>query len=872
MKTIFWKPALASLVALGLAVSCQKAGVEEEQVPSPGEEAVNMEDSPSIISGEMIVELSDELADSLSGLSAEEAGALLGVNTAERLYHEAGEFEARHRKAGLHRWYKLTYDVSESQTKASGSVLQIPGVISAEPVRRIKQQAIFNDPYLGQQWHYYNNGSLSSNHSSGCDINVMPVWESYTTGSSKVIVAVIDGGIDMSHEDLKPVTITGGASGSKNFVQGQEGYTITAHNHGTHVAGTIGAVNNNGLGGCGIAGGSNGKGGVKLLSCQVFANGSGGKDIGGDTYNAMVWAADHGAVICNNSWGYVYDTEEDAKSGSAGSQGAAIDYFIKYAGCDGDGNQKADSPMKGGVVFFSAGNEAWEAGWPAKDSRVIAVGSFGPDFTRAYYSNYGDWVDIAAPGGDQSYEKGGVLSSLTGKSSYGWYQGTSMACPHVTGVAALVISYFGGPGFTNEMLKERLLGGAKTGVLNKNAKIGPMIDAYGSMTYGGTVAPDPVSSYTAVAQSNNINFTWKVTKDSDNESGKKAYGYVLLASKTESALSSIDMKNIPSGVVSTIVEVGSLALNADISGSISGLGFETDYYVAIVGYDYWKNYSAVSAITAVKTGANNPPIVSTEYDGSFEVKSHKTLNVDYSIYDPDGHGIKVTFTPGSTAATNVDLGSGSYRLSIAGNKADPGRYTAKYTVKDTYGAETVYEITYDILENRAPEVVEQVESLYYELIGQKKAIKMSDYIVDPDEEDLTFTYVASPAGIVHLNNVSGTMNLTTLSYGLATVTVTGRDAKGLKASVSFQVRVREPSADPDVYPTQVSDYLYVSDGLRKEITVTITNSNGKELHKAAYTADVFNPAKIDLSSYAPGIYGVKTESDGKTSKKTIVKL
>ena len=167
--------------------------------------------------------------------------------------------------------------------------------------------------------------------------------------------------VQLDHPDLAAACIPGGPQGSKSFVHGEGGYSFPGGDHGTHVAGVIGAVNDNGVGISGIAGGSNGKGGVRILSCAIFMEDPADpeKTIQGDSYNAMVWAADHGAVIANNSWGYVYDSEADAEKGSVGAMGPAIDYFIQYAGCDKEGNQLPDSPMKGGVVIFAAGNEGY---------------------------------------------------------------------------------------------------------------------------------------------------------------------------------------------------------------------------------------------------------------------------------------------------------------------------------------------------------------------------------------------------------------------------------------------------------------------------------------------------------------------------------
>ena len=156
-----------------------------------------------------------------------------------------------------------------------------------------------------------------------------------------------------------------------------------------------------------------------------------------------------------------------------------MDYFIKYAGCDNLGEQLASSPMKGGIVIFAAGNNGLENGAPANYDKVIAVGAITSDGARASYSNYGDFVDLCAPGS--------VIYSSIGGSRYSNMNGTSMACPHVSGVAALLVSQFGGKGFTAGMLKEKLLQGADYEAV-AGKQIGSLVDAYGAFMYGSTAA------------------------------------------------------------------------------------------------------------------------------------------------------------------------------------------------------------------------------------------------------------------------------------------------------------------------------------------------------------------------------------------------
>lgn len=146
-----------------------------------------------------------------------------------------------------------------------------------------------------------------------------------------------------------------------------------------------------------------------------------------------------------------------------------MDYFIKYAGVDENGNQTG--PMKGGIIIFAAGNEGVSyLAYPAADDKVVSVASFAYNGAAAYYTNYGDWVNISAPGGDTYLDStyGGVYSTSIaedGSSAYEYMQGTSMACPHVSGACALAVSHYYGKekrmGLTPDKLREALLSSAR---------------------------------------------------------------------------------------------------------------------------------------------------------------------------------------------------------------------------------------------------------------------------------------------------------------------------------------------------------------------------------------------------------------------------
>ena len=485
------RPLIAFVLLLGVLAGCSRQAL----TPSPRAEENHVRALP----GRAEILLTEQAAETVRTERFLGQTAPLGVLSVERVFPDAGEFEARHRAAGLHRWYRVRYDTEVPLTRAQAGLASIEGVESVSFPRRKARRSYFNDPLAMYQWHYSNDGTLDGNFKKGIDINVEPVWREFTAGSSEVVVAVIDGGIHIGHEDLKGVVLAGGARGSRNFVAGYGADDIPADNHGTHVGGTIGAINNNRTGLCGIAGGKDGRGGVRLMSCVIFADDEEEDSTGDEDAQALVWAADNGAVIANNSWGYVAESDRDAARiaqeflANDSPTKDAIDYFIDYAGTDASGRQTG--PMKGGVVFFASGNDGFSHDAPSEYGRVVAVSAFEPDGRMADYSNYGPWVDILAPGGrDSEYDEEGIAS--TGVSNpYIYYTGTSMACPHVSGVAALLVSYFGGPGFTNDELLEMLLGGARQGIIkipSGRTVGGGMLDAYGAFTYrsGGDEHPD----------------------------------------------------------------------------------------------------------------------------------------------------------------------------------------------------------------------------------------------------------------------------------------------------------------------------------------------------------------------------------------------
>lgn len=774
---------------------------------------------------------------------------------------DAPEYVERSHRDGMHRWFYVEYDESAAlSTRASSDFASVPGVLVAE-ARPRRYAAAFNDPYLGRQWHYVRQNA------GQVDINVSTVWSSYTVGSPSVIVAVADGGVDLSHEDLAANCL---AEGHFNFATNTS--KIDPMAHGSHVAGTVAAVNNNGIGVCGVAGGdaAAGKAGARIMSCQFF-----GITSNGSSARAVKWGADHGAVISQNSWGYVADLNDDGVISpserdyflnlSIGADDrAAVDYFIKNAGCDNSGRQKPDSPMKGGLVVFAAGNENLPAGPPASYEKILAVGACSSGGYKASFSNYGDWVDICAPGES-------IFSTVPGD-SYDYMNGTSMACPHVSGVAALVVAYCGGQGFTADMLRTKLVNGANASIPGNN-HIGPLLDAMGAITYGSDATPGEIRSFRAEGNSNNIDVTWNVTAASD---GRSTYGAYIYASKSREALENLDLKYPSREVVSASVLTSTCRVGEEVTGRVSGLDFDGTYYVTIAPYSYTMQYGGPAPIAEVRTGRNNPPVIEVLSLTEGNVfKSFQKASLPVKVYDPDGHEVTTEYRQGGPADSfGYSSLDGSPVINIDSPLADAGTYKASVTATDRYGAVTVYDLVYTVAENNAPVLKGSAPDRILSLDSGNDSFKLnvSGIFEDPDGEPLAIRTSVNDGRLVHVSRNGDDLYVTALSYGMAVITLTAEDARKASVSTEMRVLVRRAGEVANEYPNPVTTDLYIATGETEETTdVTITGQTGAVVHKARYRGSAFNPVHIDMRGVAPGKYKLVFTVGGREIEKIIVK-
>lgn len=440
-----------------------------------------------------------------------------------------------------------------------------------EPVYEIRLDAVPNDPRFPEMWQLRNTGQTGG--TVGADIRATQAWDLFT-GDPNVKIGVIDTGVDYNHPDLaanvwtNPGEIPGNGidDDGNGYIDDVHGYDVVNsdgdpfddNGHGTHCSGTIAALGNNNTGTVGI------NWQAKIVGIK-FLNASGS----GSTAGAIAginYAIAAGVRLTSNSWGGGGFSQ--ALLDAINAAGAAGQLFIAAAG-------NASSNTDVSPNYPSCYDTPY----------IIAVASTDLNDNLSSFSNYGaTTVDIAAPGSD-------ILSTLPGN-SYGLLSGTSMATPHVSGVAGLAWGRY--PALTNLQVKTMILNAADyRASLQGKCVTNGRLNAFMTIAEPDTTPPGGITDLAASGPgSNSIRLTWTATGD-DGTVGR-ASSYEIRYSE-----SPITEETFPSAVL--VVGPDPLPAGSPESFEVTGLNFLTTYYFAIMAFDEFSNAGPMSNLASGTT-------------------------------------------------------------------------------------------------------------------------------------------------------------------------------------------------------------------------------------------------------------------------------
>ncbi|MFZ5816854.1 MAG: S8 family serine peptidase [Bacillota bacterium] len=431
-----------------------------------------------------------------------------------------------------------------------------PNVLMAEPNYIYTVNWVPNDPGLSQQWAWEK-------------INAYNYWDT-NQGSSSVVIAVVDTGVQLNHPDLSSKLVPG-----YNFVSGNTN-PEDGNGHGTHVAGTAAAITNNSTGGAGTCPN------CKIMPVKVLNDsGSGTLDA---VANGIIWAADNGAHVINLSLG-------------ASSGASTLENAVNYAW------------NKGAFLACAAGNSNTSSpSYPAYYDRCFAVAATDSADQRAWFSNYGTWVEVAAPGVD--------IYSTWINSSYNTISGTSMATPHVAGQAGLLASL----GMSNSQIWNEIMNTAEpisgTGTLWTGGRI--------RLTAGGG-DPTPPPSDSVIA---NGGFEEGTSPWVQSSTG----GYELITTDrphTGSYSAWLGGYNSGTDKISQTVTIPS-------GGQLSYWWYQTSQEGTSTAYDYFRvrlyDPNSGALVATVKTRSNRDAR-NAWYQDSIDLSGYagQTLRIEFSV-------------------------------------------------------------------------------------------------------------------------------------------------------------------------------------------------------------------------------------------------
>jgi subtilisin family serine protease len=329
-----------------------------------------------------------------------------GAHSLKPLFKDWQIFSDRHFKHHLHQFYLVTFDAAANISTILGDLMKYEIIITAEPDYKVHVAVVPDDPFYMDQWAHDNFGQAGYQNVgiSDCDTDTDLAWD-ITTGDADAIIAILDTGINERHLEFTGKMVQG-----YDFVNDDTDATDD-NGHGTGCAGIAAAIGNNDQGIAGVSWGS------YIMPVKILDSSAGGDNT--DVANGVIWAADHGARVISMSL----------------SGGSYSGYF----------NSAINAAVDNGTVVFAAtgNNNSENPAYPSNYENCIAVGALSPcnerknpascDGETGWGSNYGPHLDFLAPGV--------LINTTTIDGGYtSFFNGTSAACPHAAGIAALMLS------------------------------------------------------------------------------------------------------------------------------------------------------------------------------------------------------------------------------------------------------------------------------------------------------------------------------------------------------------------------------------------------------------------------------------------------